>query len=174
MFKKILGLFLVTIFIATSTILAQQAQQSRCKTQPEYRQFDFWIGEWEVKNPNDVAVGNSVIELTVGDCVILENWTGASGYTGKSLNYYSVLDQQWHQKWIGSGGIPIEFSGIYDAEAKAMKYIGKGFGQGGVELDYKLTFYQMTEDYVRQHWEQSSDGGETWTTIFDGQYHRKK
>lgn len=149
------------------------AQQSRCTSNPEYRQFDFWIGEWEVKNPNNVVVGNSMIELTVGDCVILENWSGSSGYSGKSLNYYSVIDQKWHQKWIGSGGIPIEFSGEYNSETKSMNYTGEGFGQGGVELDYKLTFYHLSDNHIRQHWEQSNDKGTTWVTIFDGHYRKK-
>ncbi|MEQ9310857.1 MAG: hypothetical protein RLN90_15470 [Balneolaceae bacterium] len=149
------------------------AQQSRCASNPEYRQFDFWIGEWEVKNPNNVVVGNSRIELTVGDCVILENWSGSSGYSGKSLNYYSVIDQKWHQKWIGSGGIPIEFSGEYNSETKSMNYTGEGFGQGGVKLDYKLTFYHLSDNHIRQHWEQSNDKGTTWVTIFDGHYRKK-
>lgn len=152
---------------------AQQTQQSRCETQPEYRQFDFWIGEWEVKNPNDVVVGNSRIEAAAGDCIILENWSSASGYTGNSINYYNLFDQKWHQVWVGSDGIPIKFSGIYNQETNSLDYEGTGTGQGGVQLMYKLTFYHLTNDHVRQHWEQSSDNGETWTTIFDGHYHRK-
>lgn len=166
----------ITILITavlSQTSLAQSQAQSRCKTQPEYRQFDFWIGEWEVKNPNDQVVGSSIIELTSGDCLILENWTSASGNIGKSMNYYSLYDQQWHQLWMGGNGIPIEFSGTYDPEAKAMKYTGTGLGSGGVNVDYKLTFYHITGDHIRQHWEQSSDGGESWITIFDGHYRRK-
>ncbi len=167
-------LILLIPFLLPLLSVAQQTQQSRCKTQPEYRQFDFWIGEWEVKNPSDVVVGNSKIELTVGDCVILENWTGGSGYTGISLNYYSIFDQKWHQKWIGSGGIPVEFVGEYNTERKSMDYTGKGIGANGEELEYKFTFFHLNDDHIRQHWEQSSDAGETWVTIFDGHYRRKK
>lgn len=169
---RFISIFVLLLFFPIISF-AQQQQQSRCKSQPEYRQFDFWIGEWEVKNPNDQIVGSSKIDLTVGDCVILENWTGGGGYTGKSLNYYSFFDKKWHQHWIGSGGIPIDFSGTYDPEEKAMKYTGNGIAQGGVEVEYKLTFYHLSDDHVRQHWEQSSDEGKTWTTIFDGHYRRK-
>jgi hypothetical protein len=31
----------------------------------------------------------------------------------------------------------------------------------------------MEDGVVRQHFEQSSDGGETWATVFDGYYHRE-
>lgn len=164
---------MILVLVASNFGFAQQVQQSKCKTQSEYRQFDFWIGEWEVKNPNDVVVGNSTIELIVGDCVILENWSSVTGYTGKSLNYYSLVDQKWHQKWIGSDVIPIEFSGDNDPETKSMNYIGKGIGQDGIKLDYKLTFYHLTDNHIRQHWEQSNDDGTTWVTIFDGHYRRK-
>ena len=47
-----------------------------CKTRPEARQFDFWIGDWEVYNnlyPNH-RVGTSKIESISGGCSILENW----------------------------------------------------------------------------------------------------
>lgn len=155
--------------------LAQQTQQSRCKANPAYRQFDFWIGEWEVKNPQGQLAGNSRIELILGDCVIYENWTSASpGYEGKSFNYYNLIDGKWHQKWIDNQGIPIEFVGEYDAEAKTLNYTGEGYGQGGVKLKYKLTFHHLADDHVRQVWEQSSDDGATWATIFDGHYRKKK
>ena len=50
------------------------------------------------ENPQDVVVGNSKIELTIGDCVILENRMGGSGYTGKSFNYYNILDGHYRKK----------------------------------------------------------------------------
>ncbi len=164
-------LSLVVLFLSTGIIFAQQ--QGAC-TSEEHRQFDFWVGEWEVKNPNDQIVGSSKIELVSNNCAILENWKSSKGSEGKSLNYYSILDKQWHQKWIGSNGIPIEFSGIYNANAKALEYSGKGVGQGGVSLLNKLTFYHLSDTHVRQLWEQSTDEGKTWNTVFDGHYYRKK
>lgn len=167
-------LLVLSLLFFPINLAAQAQQQSRCKTQPEYRQFDFWVGEWEVKNPNGQVVGNSKIEPIIGDCVIFENWASTSGYVGKSLNYYNFIDQKWHQKWIGSGGVPIEFSGAYNEEEKRMEYKGTGTGQGGIPLINKLTFFHLNDDHIRQLWEQSTDEGETWTVAFDGHYHRKK
>ncbi len=165
---------LLSTFILLSISTITFAQQQLGCTSEQHRQFDFWVGEWEVKNPNDQVVGSSKIELVANDCALLENWTSAQGSEGKSLNYYSILDQKWHQKWIGANGIPIEFSGSYDAEEKALKYSGDGVGRGGVPLLNKLTFYQLSDDHVRQLWEQSTDEGKTWNTVFDGHYHRRK
>lgn len=161
---------LLFIGIFTSTVFSQQGPCSS----DQHRHFDFWIGEWEVKNPNDQVVGNSKIELVSNGCALLENWTNSGGIGGKSLNYYSILDQQWHQKWIGANGIPIEFSGTYNKERKALEYSGKGVGQGDVPLLNKLTFFHITDNHVRQLWEQSTDDGESWNTVFDGHYYRKK
>ncbi len=163
---------LFILILIPGTLLSQAQQQSRCKTQPEYRQFDFWVGDWEVKNPNGAVVGTNTIELVAGDCLILENWTSSQGSTGKSMNYYNLLDSKWHQKWVGSNGIPIELSGRYDAESRSLVLTGESLGPGGIMVRNKLTFHHINDDYVRQVWEQSSDEGKTWTTAFDGHYHR--
>jgi tetratricopeptide (TPR) repeat protein len=46
-----------------------------CRYSQEARQFDFWIGEWDVKSTTGQAAGRSSIEIILGDCVIFENWT---------------------------------------------------------------------------------------------------
>ena len=170
---KLLPLLAITLLFGSVELFAQQ-QQSRCKTEPEYRQFDFWIGEWEVKNPQDAVVGQSKIELILGECVIFENWTSATpGYEGKSFSYYNARTKTWQQKWIDTQAAPIEFDGTFNDEAKALEYAATGYAQDGSKLDFKLTFHHLSDDHVRQHWEQSADGGETWATIFDGHYYRK-
>src|SRR5262249_39373587 len=71
---------------------------------PEAKQFDFWIGDWEVTNPAGKIAGTSRIESMAGGRGLLENWTGASGYTGKSLNAWNGKLKQWQQFWVGSDG----------------------------------------------------------------------
>ena len=38
----------------------------------------------------------------------------------------------------------------------------------------RTTWTPNPDGSVRQHWESSTDGGETWTTVFDGVYTRKE
>ena len=46
----------------------------------------------------------------------------------------------------------------------------EGDGQRRIE---RITWTPNADGTVRQHWEQSTDGGKTWTTAFDGLYRRK-
>ena len=154
-------------------VTAQTTLQSPCKTELAYRQFDYWIGEWEVKNLEGVELGSSIIKLVAGDCLIQEEWTSISGYTGNSMSYYNRFDEQWHQKWIGSDGIPVEFSGNFDEENKSMNFKGYGVGHDGEKIEYRFTFFHLDKNHIRQLWEQSSDKGTTWSVLFEGHYFRK-
>lgn len=44
----------------------------------------------------------------------------------------------------------------------------------GAKLLNRITWHRVDENHVRQHWEQSSDGGASWTDAFLGLYARKK
>src|SRR5215204_4787827 len=65
----------------------------------EHRQFDFWVGRWDVFGPAGKKVGENRIELIADGCALLEQWTGNGGVTGKSLNIYDTVDRRWHQTW---------------------------------------------------------------------------
>ena len=162
----------IFIFLFIPSVIFAQA--SPCATE-EHRQFDFWVGEWEVKNPDDQIVGNSIIQLILNDCVILENWKSVTpGYTGKSFNYYNRSSKKWNQKWIDSNGAPIEFEGVFNKENQALYYTATTTNRAGDEVMNKLTFFHLSNDHVRQLWQQSTDNGNNWITVFDGHYRRKK
>ncbi|MEO8385623.1 MAG: hypothetical protein ABI583_10295, partial [Betaproteobacteria bacterium] len=48
-------------------------------TSPAYRQFDFWIGDWDVTNPAGKLVGTNLIKPILGGCVLHENWFATGG-----------------------------------------------------------------------------------------------
>ena len=74
---------------------------------PEYRQFDFWVGRWNVFNPANQLAGTSIIESELVGCLIEENWNGAGGGRGRSLNVYDASTDSWHQFWVSAGGCPL-------------------------------------------------------------------
>jgi hypothetical protein len=43
--------------------------------------------------------------------------------------------------------------------------------QEGHDRPFRGTWTPMEDGVVRQHFEESSNGGQTWTTWFDGYYH---
>src|SRR5215212_10231140 len=77
----------------------------------EHRQFDFWVGHWDVFGPAGKKVGENTIELIGDGCALLEQWTGNGGSTGKSLNIYDKVDRRWHQTWVDNSGTLLMLAG---------------------------------------------------------------
>jgi len=143
-----------------------------CMFKPEHRQFDFWIGEWNVLNPAGDQVGTSSILNVAEGCIILENWTNLQGQTGKSLNFYNSVKGKWQQTWVGHDGDVLELAGEY--KDGAMLFTGETIDSTGKKTLEKLTFFNLSAERVRQLWQQSTDGGKTWMVVFDGLYIRRK
>ena len=133
----------------------------------EYRQFDFWIGEWEVFLPGGKKAGDSRIESIAAGCALLENWSGNGGFSGKSLNSYDSEDKRWHQSWVDSSGSRLELVGSY-ADKRMVLSSAPG------STVQRIAWSVNDDGSVRQLWESSVDGGKTWAVQFDGKYVRRK
>jgi len=138
---------------------------------PEYRQFDFWLGEWDVYNQGGAKAGTSKIDLILGDCVVLENWTGGGGGEGKSFNKYSPEFKRWEQYWVDAQGSTTFFHGML--EGTSMVYYAETPQPNGSILKRRLTFFNLGPDKVRQFSQQSKDDGKSWQTEYDLIYIRK-
>src|SRR5688500_17570324 len=88
-------------------------------TAPEYRQFDFWVGHWDVKDPSGSTVGTNRITREYGHCVLQEHWEarGPRKQIGSSFNTYSPTLKTWHQTWVDSTGGFLLLDGTF-AEGK--------------------------------------------------------
>ena len=148
------------------TAAARRATQP-CKdaqANPQYRQLDFWVGDWDVFSGKQ-KVGASSVQLILKDCVVFENWTGLQGGTGKSLNKYNPVTQQWEQFWVSDSGTTNYFKGsLVDGE---MRYVLEMPAPSGGTLIRHLTFSRLPEGKVRQFSQASLDNGKTWTTEYD-------
>lgn len=147
--------------------------------QPEFRQFDFWVGQWEVFSPKGVKAGDSKISIILDSCVILEEWTSSAVqqgliFSGKSFNSYNVATKQWQQTWTDNTGNTTEYLRGEANTGIIVYYADKVTGPDGKIFIRKLTFTKLNEDKVRQLGERSDDGGATWTTEYDLEYRRKK
>ena len=140
---------------------------------PEAKKFDFWVGEWNVYNPQKQKVGDSKIEKILKGAVILENWAGVSGYTGKSFNHFNMDKKKWEQYWVDQNSNSIYFEGNYDSSKKAIVYYSYDHAEDSSPYIRRLTFYNLGTDKVRQFSQRSTDKGETWTTEYDFTYIRK-
>src|SRR5215475_13479819 len=149
--------------------------QRPCAYSTENRQFDFWVGEWDVSTTQGaVPSGTSKIELILGDCVVLENWKSLNSlYSGKSYNIYNSSLKRWEQYWVDNVGGNIFFHG--QLKDGAMDYWTDDIPQtSGPALRRHLQFSQLGPDKVRQFSQGSTDSGKTWNVEYDFTYVRKK
>jgi hypothetical protein len=139
---------------------------------PEYRQFDFWIGDWDVTTPDGKPAGTNNVTRPLGQCVLQEHWKGKGGMSGESYNIYDRTSQKWHQTWVDDRGTLLELDGgLVDG---AMVLVGPERSIAGKPTTDRITWQAKAADEVHQIWEQSNDHGKTWTTVFHGVYRRKK
>ena len=164
--------FFAALLMTSATALAQTTgAQTPCEDKTEHRQFDFWIGDWEVFNPSGQRVGTNRIEKIVNGCILLENWTSASGGVGKSFNFYDPADGHWHQLWVDGQGNVLRLRGAL--RDGVLHYEGETKTADGEPRKERLRFFNLENGFVRQLWEQSADDGKTWNVAFDGEYRPK-
>jgi tetratricopeptide (TPR) repeat protein len=142
-----------------------------CEHIDEFRQFDFWIGEWTVTSGGQVAGENRIERLERG-CLLIENWTSAGGGTGKSVNFFDPAKKTWNQVWVDSSGSNIVAAGSF--EDGAIHLEGEHHYVGAPTELFRMRFTPRPDGTVRQLIEQSRDGGESWYVWFDGIYERTK
>ncbi|MDQ8164908.1 MAG: hypothetical protein P3A28_04005 [Gemmatimonadota bacterium] len=180
------------LIAATATVATAQSTSSAggpppaqqapipCEQNPKFREFDYWVGEWEVTPtpppgspapPAGRPKPQSRIEKILAGCVILENWMPPQGPGGKSFNIFNREKQRWEQIWVdGVGSIVYFHGGLTNGN---MEFTSESaLPNGQVQLG-KMSYFKVSPDSVRQVWENSTDGGKTWTRAFDGMYVRK-
>jgi hypothetical protein len=153
---------------------------------PQHREFDFWIGEWDVvPNPDTRPASapppqpgrkpaTNVIEKAHRGCVIVENWDDGQGGTGQSFNLYDRAKQRWQQTWVDSTGGLHEYWGelrdgnmVFSGEVPlppASRFQGR--------RTIRLTFFPLGPDKVRQFSESLNVDG-TWSVNYDLIYTRR-
>ena len=137
---------------------------------PEYRQFDFWIGRWDVYAVGtDKLVGHSLVEKLYNGCVLRENWAGLGGGTGGSLNLYQDTTGRWRQTWADSSGDWTEYSG--QRVGPDMRFLARDTDRRtGALVARRMTFSPLPGGAVRQLIEVSADNGATWNPDSDLTY----
>jgi hypothetical protein len=158
----------VAVHVITEIALAQAAAAaapSPCAA-PEYHQFDFWAGRWDVYNKAGQMVAHSLIEPVYG-CCIRENWMPIGKAGGGSLSIYVPAEKRWEQFWIDGQGSRAIFTGAWNGTA--MEITGKW---GGPLV--RMSYSKNADGSVRQFGEQSTDEGKSWKPAFDFSYRPSK
>ncbi len=139
-------------------------------TAPEYRHFDFWLGEWDVTSAgSSSASASNTISREHGGCVLLEQYT-AGAFTGMSLNFYDSTTGKWHQTWMSNSGGALYIEGGLNDQGQMVLTDAGSPSSAATNATNRITWTPNPDGSVRQFWQTSSDGGETWNVAFDGLY----
>ena len=142
-----------------------------CSTR-EHRQFDFWLGEWNVAGKNGQPAGTNRITRVLGGCALRAEWMSRGGHPGTSLNVYDAATRRWRQTWVDDrGGVLLLEGGLRDG---SMVLEGeRPADSGGGRVTNRIVWTPLSGGRVRQHWQSSTDG-KTWNEEFDGIYSKAK
>lgn len=147
---------------------------------PEHRQFDFWLGDWDVYDVASEAATGVVdertpdahvrIERALGDCVIRELYEDPTGLRGESLSIYDAGRALWSHTWVTNRGQLITLEGRKRDEELFLE--GHAITKG-VDTLYRAV-WKREGDGVRHQAETSVDGGKSWKEWFDLRFRRRK
>jgi hypothetical protein len=136
---------------------------------PEHRQFDFWVGQWDVyRTDTNQLVAHSLIEKLYNGCAVRENWMPVGGTGGGSLNSWRPAEKKWRQTWTDSGNNWNEYAG--GIEGGMMVLTGTSAKAAGTALPVRMTYEAKADGSVVQTGYQSSDGGKSWSLTYQYAY----
>ncbi len=169
-------IFKIFFLIILSTCLLMAQDKEPCSA-PEAKQFDFWLGSWEVSwkdttQTSGVASGTNTISKILNNCVIHEQFSGAPGspLIGKSYSVFNIRTKKWHQTWVDNAGAYLDFIGHWENDkmilSRSVEIKGKTFVQ-------RMVWYNISHEKFDWNWEGSKDGGKTWIVNWQISYNRK-
>lgn len=139
-----LGAFVGVVNVAKAETEASSLAPCASDQAP-YRDFDFWLGEWNVYSVAGNQVGTNIITLRGEGCLVLEEWTGASGNTGAAITFFDQSAGVWRQLW--------------QSEDHSQELVGERQSDGSMLLVGDVYHNKDGEEgKVRGRWTQNDDG----------------
>jgi hypothetical protein len=145
-----------------------------CMYNDKYKEFDFWVGSWDVRPrnaPTNPPARSDITKIDDG-CVVHESWK-APASVGQSFNIYDRTREKWFQIWVDNSGGLHEYSGNYSDNAMRYEGTTPALPPATGRVKTRLTFFKLAGDTVRQLAESEGPDGK-WTVNYDFIYTRRK
>jgi len=164
--------------MAAAAVFALSAGDASAQTSPPppctdgiFRDFDFWVGEWDVFNPSGAKVGRNLISREENGCLLVERWAGASGSTGQSFTFVDRAAGMWRQVWV-SAGLTLDIAGALNESGEMVLEGEAAFGgPAGAKISrFRGVWTKLDDGGVRQHFQQYDSETERWVDWFIGNY----
>jgi len=134
------------------------------------RQFDFWLGEWDL-TWGDGETGTNSVYLDLGDKVVVESFDARPSldYQGISHSVYDRASGCWRQTWVDTDGTYLDFAGGFANGVMELRRDGLHEGRAAI---FRMRWYDIERDALSWAYERSDDRGATWTTLWEIGYRR--
>jgi ketosteroid isomerase-like protein len=167
LFCKNRGILFMFVFLTGLTTMPAfpQSSISHCAT-PEYRQFDFWAGDWDafdLENPN-VPAARVRVDRILDGCALHEDYEGVNGHKGESFSIYDASRKVWHQSWVTNRGELLTIEGRMEDSRMILSGVDRNESRADRQVRGR---WQPVSGGVRETAVRSTDGGKTWEPWFD-------
>ncbi len=161
----------IAVALALSALLAapaSAAKRSKACSAPEYRQFDFFAGDWDTydlqASEPSTPIARNTVDIILDGCVIHEDYRQNDGLHGESYSLYDAARKVWHQSWVTNRGELLLLDG--GLQAGRMVFTGAQRTKDGKPSLLRGVWYRQGEN-VRETATRSLDGGKSWQPVFD-------
>lgn len=132
----------------------------------EYRQFDFWRGDWDVfDQATQKLVAHAHVSSILGGCALLEEYDDLEKHGGRSFSIYDASRGVWHQSWVSDRGALLVIEGHF--HDGVMELVGSDRPAAGAGERWVRGTWQANSEGVREVAVRSIDGRKTWQPWFD-------
>lgn len=169
-------IYIILIIVVSASVESAYAQDNKSPCSlPESKQFDFWLGEWNLSwkdaDGKDLSGTNKINKILDG-CVIQENFETADGtFKGTSVSLYNQRLNKWQQTWVDNAGAYLDFTGEFSNDRMELSRDAKD--KNGNPIKLRMIFYNITNNEFDWNWEKSDDNGSNWKVLWKIHYKRK-
>ncbi|MEO8870727.1 MAG: hypothetical protein ABI357_07835 [Granulicella sp.] len=166
------GVSFVALVAVASTSIAHAAPSgsaSKAATAcaaPEYRQFDFFAGDWDTYDADALnkVIARNKVDVILAGCVVQEDYRQNDGHHGESYSIYDAEHGIWHQTWVTNRGELLLLNGGMQGDQMTLTGSQKTTDRKSSLL--RGVWYRQGSG-VRETATRSTDGGKTWKPVFD-------
>lgn len=171
---RVLPAVLLSLVFAQSVLGQQSAPQNPCEMR-EQKQFEFWVGEWDLTYPGQnggTAHASNSIKRILDGCVVQESFSGdtAAPLRGTSVSTFDALSGHWKQTWVDNQGGYLDFVGDFK---DGQMILQRETTKNGAKVLQRMVWKNITANEFDWSWEASKDGGKTWQVNWPIHYKRK-
>ncbi len=152
----------VPVYQASAAV--PEKKPARCAA-AEYRQLDFWVGDWDAFDADEpnTPIARTYVTPMVDGCALREVYEQVDGLHGESFSAYEGGSGMWRHGWVSNHGGVMLLEGHFANGTMTMA----GEDRSGAKPKMVRDVWTKTGDGVREAATFSIDGGKTWQPLFD-------